>query len=155
MGRAENPRTAAGAFLGTDLVRGAVGAEEEFGRARGRRLAQGLAVVFALGHGQAIGMRAQAAGENRVAVDLQVMRGDGRRDGARRGHDEIGRVLRGDMFEHDPERRKVLQHGHQHPLDEHGLAVEDVDLGIGHFAVDQQGHADLLHAVQHRIDRPD
>ena len=34
-------------------------------------------------------------------------------------------------------------------LDEHGLAVEDVDLGIDVLAVHQERHADLLHPLQH------
>ena len=38
-------------------------------------------------------------------------------------------------------------------IDEHGLAVENVDLGIGDLAMDEQGHADPLHRLQRRLER--
>ena len=38
------------------------------------------------------------------------------------------------------------------PFDEYGLAVENVHLGIGHLAMDEQGHADPLHRLQRRPD---
>src|SRR4051794_29618747 len=37
-------------------------------------------------------------------------------------------------------------------LDEHGLAVEDVDIGIDVLAVHQKRHADLFHPFQHGHD---
>ncbi len=39
------------------------------------------------------------------------------------------------------------------PLDEHRLAVEHVDIGVSHLAVDQQRHARALHRGQHRGQR--
>ena len=36
----------------------------------------------------------------------------------------------------------------QHLVEKHRLAVEDVDLRIGHLAMDQQRHAGLLHRLQ-------
>ena len=47
------------------------------------------------------------------------------------------------------------QQGGQHPLDEHRLAIEDVDLGVGDLAVDQQRHADALEGLKHRGDGAD
>jgi hypothetical protein len=57
------------------------------------------------------------------------------------------------MLEHDLERGEIGHQLAQRALDEHRLAVEDIDMAVGHFAMDQQRHADLLHALQHRIDR--
>ena len=69
--------------FGFARVRRAVGAEEEFGRARRRRLAHRQPVLLALGDRQAISMRPQAAGEHRVAVDDQMLRRDRRGDDRR------------------------------------------------------------------------
>ncbi len=77
-----------------------VGAEEEARVARGGGGAQGEAVFFAFGDGQAVVMRPDAAGEDVVAVDDQVMRGDGGGEviaaGTGIGHAFLGR----DMFHH-------------------------------------------------------
>jgi hypothetical protein len=40
---------------------------------------------------------------------------------------------------------KSLQQPRQMALDEHRLAIEHVDLGVDHFAVQQERHADFLH----------
>ena len=55
----------------------------------------------------------------------------------------------GDVFEHDFQIRHLRQNGFHHALDESGFAVEDVDVGIGYFAVNQKAH--VLHSdfVQH------
>ena len=54
----ENAGAAAGRFLRRARMRRAVGAEEELGRARGRRLADRQPVLLALGDRQAICVRA-------------------------------------------------------------------------------------------------
>ncbi len=46
----------------------------------------------------------------------------------------------------------ALEQRHEHALDEHGLAVEDVDRRIGDLAMDEQRHADLRHAGEHRVE---
>ena len=87
-GRREDAGAAAIALLVVHRVRRGVGAEEEFRIARNRGAAQRLAVRLALGDRQAIHMRPEAAGEERVAVDDEMMRGDGRGDvGAGRWHE--------------------------------------------------------------------
>ena len=43
----------------------------------------------------------------------------------------------------------------EHPLDERGLAVEDVDLVVGHLAVHAERQADRRHPLQHRHHLPD
>ena len=47
----------------------------------------------------------------------------------------------------------ALEQRRQHLVEEHRLAVEDVDLGIGHLAMDEQRHAGLLHRLQPAGDR--
>ncbi|MEY3767862.1 MAG: hypothetical protein RLZZ11_932, partial [Cyanobacteriota bacterium] len=56
------------------------------------------------------------------------------------------------MFEHHLQSRVPLQQGLEVALDEHGFAIKDVHRWIGHLPVDQQGHADALHAGEHRGD---
>ena len=86
-------------FVGVRVWR-AVGAKEKACLARGGGVAQGKAVFFAFGDGQAIVVRFDAAGEDVVAVDHQVVRGD---RGAKRvvlGARIIDGVCGGDVF-HD------------------------------------------------------
>ena len=69
---------------------------------------------------------------------------------------DIGdRLLGRDVLEHDAQFGHAAAQRVEHPLDEHRLAVEDVDLGVGHLAVDQQRHAERRHALQHRHDPVD
>ena len=138
-----------------DRVRRAVGAEEEVRIARGRGAAQRQPVLLALGDRQAVEMRADAAGEDGVAVDDQMMRGDRRREIRRRSATYCDRLLGGDVLEHDAQFGQPAAQRVEHPVDEHRLAVEDIDLRVGHLAVDQQRHADLRHALEHRHDPVD
>jgi hypothetical protein len=133
-------------------VRRGVGAEEELGIARSRRAAQRQPVMLALGHGQAVGMRADAADEHGVAVDVQVLRGDRRRDIRAGGFDEGHRFLCRGVLEHDLEPLHLTQQRCEDALDEHRLAVEHVDRGVGHLAVDAEHHADVLHPLEHAAD---
>jgi hypothetical protein len=127
-----------------------IGAEKEFRRPAGRGAAQRLAVLFALGDRQAIEVRADAALEDRIAIDRQVVRRDRRGEiGAARGN-VIDRLRRRDVLKNDPQFGKASNQGHQDALDEHGLAVEQIDVRVGDLAVDQEGHAERGHALEHR-----
>ena len=106
-------------------------------------------MLLALGDGQAIGVRAQPAGEQRVAIDGDVLRRDGRGDVRPRARHEQRRLLGRDMLQHDPQLRIIVQQRAQDAVDEHRLAVEDIDVGIGDLAMNQQRHADALHRLQH------
>ena len=152
IGRIEDPCAAARGFLGVDRVRRAIGAEKEFGRPRGCGGADREAVMLAFGDGQTIGVRPDAADEHRIAVDMKMLRGDGCGDGRRRVGDELRRLCRGNMFKDDLERGQRLRQGREGSLDEHGLAIENIDLGVGDLAVDEQGHADRLHPLENRHD---
>ena len=59
------------------------------------------------------------------------------------------------MFEHYPQLRQVGYQPHQRTLDKHRLAIENVDIGVSHFPMDQQRHADRGHAFEHRMDPRD
>ncbi len=100
-------------------------------------------------------VRADAAFEQGVAVDHQVMRCDRRGHLGACGLDELGRLGRGDVLEYDLQRREVGDDPGEDPVDEHRLAIEDVDRLVGHFAVEEQRHADPLHRREHWIDQPD
>ena len=80
-----------------------------------------------------------------------MVRGDGGGHVGSGPLDERDRLARGDVLQHHLETRKTLNDAPQMPLDEHRLAVEHVDLRIGHLAVQQQRQADLLHGREHCI----
>ena len=71
--------------------------------------------------------------------------------GARTVH-EVERGARGDVLEHDAQLQVPGRERRQHRLDEARLALEDVDLRVGHLAMHLQHHADLGHARQRRVD---
>lgn len=52
------------------------------------------------------------------------------------------------MLQNDLERREIADQRREDAFDEHGFAIEDVDIAIGYFAVDQQRHPDPLHRFQ-------
>ena len=79
---------------------------------------------------------------------MQMLRRDRRGDVRPGVANELGGFRGGDMLEHDLERREVADEPRQNAIDEHRLAVEHVDIRIGHFAVDAQHHADRLHPLQ-------
>ena len=65
---------------------------------------------------------------------------------------EIDAVLRRQVLQDEAQAGELLHPLRQIALDEHRLAVEDVDLGIDVLAVHQERHADLFHALQHAHD---
>ena len=129
-------------------MRRAVGAEEEFRVARGGGFDQRLAVLLALEHRQAIVVRTNAAEEQRVAVQQQVVRGDRRGDVVSRDFHVLHRLARGDVLQHYLEIAEARNHRAEDLFDEGLLAVEDVDVRVGGFAVHQQRQAELLHLLQ-------
>ena len=132
-------------------MRRAVGAEEELRRARGGGGHQRQAMLLALEHRQAVVVRPHAAQEDGVAVEQQVVRGDRRRQVlVARGH-VLRRLARGDVLEHDLQPGEVAPQRLQHAVDEHRLAVEQVDVGIGDLAMHQQQQAFALHRLQRGV----
>ncbi len=152
MQRRERAGAAARAFLRAPRMRRAVGAEEEARPARRRGLDERASMRLPLQDRQAVPVRPQAAGEQRVAVVQQVMRGDRRGERAVAmtvGH-VVGRLLRRDVLEHDAQRRERRAQRDQLLVDEHPLAIEQVDGGIGDLAVHEQRHAARLHRFERR-----
>mmetsp|Transcript_16910 Transcript_16910/g.40159 ORF Transcript_16910/g.40159 Transcript_16910/m.40159 type:complete len:295 (+) Transcript_16910:853-1737(+) len=132
-------------------MRRTVGAEEEFRQARAGGLQQRLPVFLALEHRQTVVVRPQAPGEQRIAVVEQVLgREGGGGEAVRLGH-VLRRLLGGDVLEHDLELGHGRAQRRHHAVDEHGLAVEDVDVGVGHLAVHEQQQALALHRLQRRV----
>ena len=68
----------------------------------------------------------------------------------------IAHIVRGfacrDVLHHDAQLGKVAPQRNQLLVDEHRLAVEQVDVGRGDLAVHQQQQAFALHGLEHRID---
>src|SRR5579864_3138317 len=135
--RGKNAGAAAGGLLGRDRVRGAVRPEKETRVPRDRRAAQRQAVLLALGNRQAVEMGTNAALEDGVSVDDQMMRGDRRREVFFGFADIGGGLFRSDVLEHDAQIGKPSAQRLEGMLDEHRLAIEDIDFRIGCLTVDQ------------------
>jgi len=120
---------------------------------RGRGSHQRLAVPLALGNRQAVVMGVDAAGQDVVAVDDEVVDGNAGSDIVTGAKNEVYSVACCDMFKCHAKLGKPLAEGGKRALDERGLAVEDVDLGVGHLAVDAKRHADPGHGLEDRHDR--
>lgn len=150
IGGVENPRTAARRFLRFDRMGRAIGAEEKFGRAGHGGLAHRDAMLLALGDGQAISMGADAADQHCIAVNTDMLRGDRRGDICRRVGDKLRGFGGSNMLEHDFERGQALHQWRKRALDKHRLTIENIDIGIGDFAMGEEWHPDVLHPLQHR-----
>src|SRR5690606_10683658 len=77
--RGEAASAAAGGFFRATGVRGGIGAEEELGVAADGHIPQGLLMGVALEDGQAVEVRAHATGQHVIAVEHQVLDGQGGR----------------------------------------------------------------------------
>ena len=53
------------------------------------------------------------------------------------------------MFHHGAQTGGGAADRVEHAVDEHRLAVEDVDILVGHFAMQAERQADLGHLVEH------
>ena len=116
-------------------MRGRIGTKEETCIPRCGRSPQGQAVFFTLGHRQTIIMRVNAPDQNRIAIDDQMMRGDGcRKIGVVRRY-KINTVLGGDVLHNNAQFRQALAQRSQNAINEHRFAVENINIGIGNFAV--------------------
>ena len=109
-------------------------------------------MAFPLGHRQAVEVRPQPPLKHRVAVDVQVVGGDRGGQVGRGAAHEVGGIGRGDVLQHHLQARVATQKGLQVPLDEHRLAIKDVDLRVGDLAVDEQGQTDPLQRFEHRAE---
>ena len=64
--------------------------------------------------------------------------------------DEFGGICGGNVLQNDFQRRKGGDNTFEVALNKFRFAVEDVDIGISDFAMDQQWHTLLRHFIQHR-----
>ena len=127
-------------------MRRGVGAEEEFVRLlAGNGSDQCLTVGFAFEYGQAEMMGAHAADQEVVAVEQEVLRGHGGGNVVACFQNQAGGFGGGDVLKHDFEIRYLRQNGFHYALDKGGFAVENVDFGIGYFAVNEE--QDALFAI--------
>ena len=107
-------------------------------------------MVFALGNRQAIEMRPQPTLEERGPVDDEMMRRDRTRDAGGMRADDLYRFPGRDVLDDNFQAGVIPQQRQQALFHEHGFAVEHVDGRIGRLAVNQHGHANLLHPFEHR-----
>ena len=106
----------------------------------------------ALEHRQTEQVRADSAHQHVVAVVEQMVRGDGGADvGSGRLH-ELHGITRGDVLEDHLQGREASGDAAQLLVDEVFLAIENVDLAAGDFAVHQQRQTDFGHGFQHAED---
>src|SRR6516164_962912 len=108
-------------------------------------------MFLALEHRHAIKMRPNAAGEQSVARVEKMLRRDRRADLGRCGRNEVDCFAGRHVLEYDRERRKVAHDARERSLDEYTLAVEDVDVGTGRFAVNEERESVTLHGAEGRI----
>ncbi len=77
------------------------------------------------------------------------------RDGAAelrpRAAHEIDALLGGQVLQDHPQAGERLDQRDQLALDERGLAVEDVDIGVDVLAMHEERHVDLFHAFEHAV----
>ena len=147
-------------------MRRGIGAQEIFGIAAGRSSHERLAVRLALEHGQAIVVRSDAAGEERIARPQQMLRRDRRADICRSRRHEIRGVSRGDVLHDHSQRGEVAPQRLELAFQKDLLTVEDVDSGVDHLTMHEQrqiadiGNAahvskHILHGADAEIRKPE
>ena len=149
-------RIAAGAATGGFFAPGGVGrrvgAEKEAWAAGGGGAQQGFLVRVALQHRQAVVVRANAAHQHVVAVEQQVVRGDGCRDIARCRADKVHRIGGGDVFQYHAQPGEALHNRRQVAIDEHLFPIENVHAVVGDLTVDKQRQVCVLHGFQRGVE---
>jgi hypothetical protein len=109
-------------------------------------------VLLALEDGQAVVVRAQAADEQRVAVQHHVLR---RHRGAHaprgRAAHELHRLARRDVLQHNAQRRHAGDERREDVSQEAGLTIKDVHVSARHLAVHQQRQPSGGHGLQRRL----
>ena len=147
---------AAGRFFPVLGVRRGIGAQEKPLVSADHCVPQRLLVLVAFQDRQAIEVWANAADEHVIAVVHQVLRRQcSGQVVAVMAPDKRRRIGGGDVLEHDFQSREGFQRRCQNPLQEYLFPVENVDIRIGHFAVNQQQHAAVGHRLEYRVDVPD
>src|SRR5690554_4212258 len=147
---------AAGGFLFVPGVGRRIGTQEEARIAAGNRLAQGQLMLVAFQDRQAIQVGTDTAHQHVVAVVHQVLgRQGGGQVAAGVGAHKLGGVRRGDVLQDHFQGREGLDGWAQDPFQKHFFPVEDINVGIRDFAVNQKQHAALSHGFKHRVNIAD
>jgi hypothetical protein len=82
-------------------MRGRICAQKKPGVTAGCRRHECLTMMLALSNGQAVKVRAYTADKDCIAIDNEMMRGNGRRDVGFRLPDKINALFRRDVFQDD------------------------------------------------------
>ena len=144
-----------GMLLQVRGMRCAICAQEELGTATRSCLQQRLAMLLALQNRQAVIVRTNASRENRIAVEQQMLRGDGGAGIRIAGSHVLRGLPGGDVLEHDLQTRKVTAQRDHLLFNEHGFAVEQIDIAARHLAMHQQQQAVALHGFERGVDFAD
>src|SRR6185503_2427809 len=100
-GRVEDARAAARRFLRVARVRRAVGAEEDILHSRRCGLPHSLPMLLPLCYRETVSMWPQPACKDRIPIDDEVLRRDGRSDPRSIALDEVSRVRGRDMLQNN------------------------------------------------------
>ena len=144
--------TAAACLFTMAGVRRGIGTEERAGEPAGDQLTQRLLVDVALEDRQTVEVRAHPAHQHVVTVKHQVLWRNGGGDEIVAVTHVLCRVFGGDMLKDHLQRGQALAQRLHHGLDKTGFTVEDVNVSMRHFTVNQQRHTQFLHAFQNRHD---
>src|SRR5712671_2521544 len=150
--RVDQARNAVECKFPRDRVRRRIGAEEIARLPRSRGLAQGRAVLRGFDHRHAIHVGLEPPAEPVGPGERHVIGRDGAAHLWSGTADEIDAVPGRQVFQDHAQARKLACPLREVALDEHGLAIENVDLGIDVFPVHQERHVDLFHAFQYAHD---
>ena len=97
-------------------------------------------------------MRADAADEDRIAIEQQVVGGNGGTDVLACSGHELRRFLGGDVLEDDAQIGETRRKWRQSAIDKDTLAIKDIHISMSHLAMYAQHHVARGHRLEHRID---
>mmetsp|Transcript_17789 Transcript_17789/g.43532 ORF Transcript_17789/g.43532 Transcript_17789/m.43532 type:complete len:241 (-) Transcript_17789:162-884(-) len=133
-------------------VRSAVCSRKELWVSADSGLHESFSMFFALQDRQAEHVRAQSLVEDRVPIVEHMMRSNRSTDALSTSAHKLDGILCGDVLHDDFQFRRKLLHQRLHDfLDEHLLAVKEINIGSVDLPMDQKGHADLSHCFQSRV----
>ena len=98
---------------------------------------------------QTVQVRANAAHQHMVAVEHQMLRGDGSSQQFITVTHVLGGVFGGDMFKNHFQAGQALAQGLHHRLNKARFTIENINLGVSDFAVNEQRHPQFFHPLQH------
>ena len=125
-------------------------AEESAVKTAGNQFAQRLLVNIAFQDRQTIKVGTHAANQHMVAVEHQVLRGDGGRQQLVTVAYVFSGIFGRDVFEDHLQAGQALTQRLHDRFNKACFPVKNIDIRMGDLTVNQQRHPQLFHAFQHR-----